>query len=126
MSQVPVSVVIPTYNRGDMIRDAIDSVLGQTVVPSQIVVIDDGSSDDTEARLKSYGARVLYRRQANAGPSAARNHGVRLATERFVAFIDADDVWHPRKLELQLLHMRRDPELGLLATEQFDWRCAAF
>jgi hypothetical protein len=126
MSQAAVSVVIPTYNRGDMIRDAIDSVLGQTVVPSQIIVIDDGSSDDTEARLRSYGGRVLYRRQDNAGPSAARNHGVRLATEPLVAFIDADDAWHPRKLELQLLHMRRDPDLGLLATEQFDWPAAHF
>jgi len=69
---------------------------------------------------------VLYRRQANSGPSAARNHGVRLCEQPLVAFLDADDVWHPRKLELQMWHIERDPELGLLATDSFDWPAAMF
>jgi glycosyltransferase involved in cell wall biosynthesis len=126
MKTAPVNVVIPAYNSGATVRDAIDSILAQTLVPSRIIVIDDGSGDDTADRLRCYGDRVLYRRQANAGPSAARNHGVRLCTEPLVAFLDADDVWHPRKLELQMRHMERDPELGLLATDYFDWPVARF
>jgi glycosyltransferase involved in cell wall biosynthesis len=126
MTQAPVSVVIPTYNAAGTVRDTIDSILAQTLPPSQIIVIDDGSRDATAERIRPYGDRVLYRQQANAGPSAARNHGVALCDQPLVAFLDADDIWHPRKLELQMRHMGRDPELGLLATDHFDWPTAAF
>ena len=126
MKQAAVSVVIPTYNRADMIRDAIDSILAQTLPPSQIIVIDDGSKDNTAEKLLSYGDRVLYRPQANAGPSAARNHGIRLASQPLGAFLDADDVWHPRKLEFQMRLLERDPELGMIGTDNFDWPIAAF
>lgn len=126
MRQAPVSVVIPAYNSAAMVCDAVDSILGQTVPPAEVIVIDDGSSDDTAERVGAYGDRVLYRRQANAGPSAARNHGVSLCAGPLVAFLDADDVWHPRKLELQMRHMEGERDLGLLATDHFDWPAAAF
>ena len=126
MRRAPVSVVIPSYNAAATVCDTVDSILAQTLPPSQVIVIDDGSSDDTAARLAAYGDRVLYRRQANAGPSAARNHGVRLCEQPLVAFLDSDDVWHPRKLELQMWHVEREPEIGLLATASFDWPAAAF
>src|SRR5690349_3902585 len=108
MQRAPVSVVIPTFNRGDLVCDAINSALAQTLVPRQIIVIDDGSKDDTGERLRSlYGGRIEYRRQANAGLPAARNHGIAAATEPFVAFLDDDDAWHPRKIELQMRSFER-------------------
>jgi glycosyltransferase involved in cell wall biosynthesis len=127
MKLAPVSVVIPTYNRRDIVRDAIDSALAQTLPPSQIIVVDDGSKDDTGAHLRTtYGDAIDYRRQVNAGLSAARNHGIRAATQPLIAFLDDDDVWHPRKLELQAQCFERNPELGLLGAEQFDWPAESF
>lgn len=126
MDRAPVSVVIPTYNRPDLVRDAIDSVLAQTFLPSQIILIDDGSREPTAKRLVPYLDKIVYRYQENGGLSAARNHGIRLATEPFVAFLDDDDVWHPRKIELQMRCLERDPEIGLLGAEQFDWPADEF
>lgn len=120
-STVPVSVVIPTYNCSRFLPETIGSVLAQTARPFEIIVIDDGSTDDTRDRMHSYLSHVIYRYQANQGVSAARNHGVRLASGKFVAFLDADDVWHPRKLELQLQAFRQREDLGLLGTGAIDW-----
>ncbi len=117
-----VSVIIPTYNCGHFNTEAVDSVLAQTIAPTQIIVIDDGSTDDTATRLQPYLARgVTYLQQKNAGVSAARNHGLRLATSDFIAFLDADDVWHPQKLELQLATLAPRLDLGILGTGRFDW-----
>jgi glycosyltransferase involved in cell wall biosynthesis len=127
MHRAPVTVVIPTYNRRDLVCDAIDSVLAQTVLPGQVVVVDDGSIDDTGSHLRAtYGDRIEYRHQTNAGLSAARNHGIQVAREPLVAFLDDDDVWHPRKLELQTRCFDRDARLGLLGTRQFDWPAEKF
>lgn len=126
MNCAPLTVVIPTYNRRRIVRDAIDSVLLQTVSPAQIVVIDDGSRDGTAEGLRSYGGRISYVYQPNAGLSAARNHGIRLATEQFVGFLDDDDVWHPRMVELQMECFQNDTGLGLLGAQRFDWPCRAF
>src|SRR5712664_3388839 len=106
MNTVPVSVIIPTYNCARFVVEAIESVLAQTVVPTEIVVVDDGSVDDTQERLRSYHGRIRYFRQGNGGVSAARYRGMREAQQEFIAFLDADDVWHPRKLELQLDGLR--------------------
>jgi glycosyltransferase involved in cell wall biosynthesis len=121
MNHAPVSVVIPSYNAGPLVVQAVDSVLGQTLPPAEVLVIDDGSTDDTRARLAPYGDRLRYVYQANGGVAAARNHGVRLASQEFVAFLDADDVWHPRKLELQVPVLQSRPDFGLLGTGMFDW-----
>ena len=120
-----ISVVIPTYNTAGLLRQAIDSALAQTLPSAEIIVIDDGSIDDTSDVVASYGDRVRYVQQANAGVSAARNRGLRLASSEFVAFLDSDDVWHPRKLELQAAPLAADAGLGMLGTFMFDWPLAA-
>jgi len=107
-----ITVVIPSYNCARWIGDAIGSVLGQSVQPSQIVIVDDGSSDDTEERVSLFDSPLIqYVRQANQGVSAARNNGLARASGDLIAFLDADDAWHPRKLEIQVLALRRRPEL---------------
>ncbi len=90
---VRVSVVIPTFNRSKLIGRAIESVLRQSAHPDQVIVIDDGSSDDTEAVCRVYQDQIEYHRQSNAGPSAARNTGIRLASHPWIAFLDSDDIW---------------------------------
>jgi glycosyltransferase involved in cell wall biosynthesis len=124
--QASVSVIIPTYNCGRFIAQALDSVQAQSVRPSEIIVVDDGSTDDTSARLAPYWAHIRYERQENRGVSAARNTGVSRATGEFVALLDADDVWHPRKLELQLRALADNPGLALLGTRIFAWPTTAF
>src|SRR5207302_1248582 len=101
-------------------------ILSQTAVPAQVIVVDDGSEDDTAERVAPYLGRVEYIVQSNAGPSAARNRGLRAAGEPIVAFLDADDVWHPRKTEMQLSAMSQRPELQMLGTGTFDWPAPRF
>lgn len=106
----PVSVVIPTWNRATLLRRALDSVLAQTVQPAEIVVVDDGSTDDTAAVVASYGARVRLLRQANAGVAAARNAGIAAARHELIAFLDSDDWWRERYLE-RVLPPLADPDV---------------
>ena len=84
-------------------------------------MIDDGSTDDTRERIRPYMSRINYRYQSNQGVSAARNQGLRVASGEFIAFLDSDDVWHPRKLELQLQAFSQQKDLGLLGTGAIDW-----
>lgn len=102
MSNPKVSVVIPTYNRVGCIGNAINSVIAQTYTECEIIVVDDGSTDDTRQVLARYGSRVRYIYQENAGVSAARNLGVHHAKGELIAFLDSDDQWEPEKLERQL------------------------
>jgi glycosyltransferase involved in cell wall biosynthesis len=113
-----VSVVIPAYNRARYLPRALDCVLGQTCPPAEIIVVDDGSTDDTAAVLAAYGDRVRCVRQANGGPSKARNTGIRHARHDLIAFLDADDWWTPDKLELQVPLLADDPCVGLVHA---DW-----
>lgn len=102
-STVPVSVVIPTYNRANIVSEAIDSVLAQTYKNYEIIVVDDGSEDDTKTVLKKrYDGQIRYIYQPNRGPSAARNRGIRASKYDLIAFLDSDDIWLPQKLELQV------------------------
>lgn len=100
-----VSVVIPTYNRAHLICDALDSVAAQTFNDVEIIVVDDGSEDDTATVVEAWKARthpaieLSYHLQNNAGGNVARNTGIKAASGRYVAFLDSDDVWHPEKLE---------------------------
>lgn len=103
-----VSVIIPTYNRADTICRAIDSVIKQTHPHTEIIVVDDGSTDDTPAVLSRYRDRIRVVVQKNCGPSIARNRGIALATGEIVAFLDSDDYWLPTKLERQLDLMDKD------------------
>jgi glycosyltransferase involved in cell wall biosynthesis len=97
-----VSVIIPTFNRAHCIARSIESVLGQTFVDIEVIVIDDGSTDGTAEVLTPFGSRIRIIRCANGGVAAARNRGIRAARAKWIAFQDSDDVWHPEKLERQL------------------------
>jgi glycosyltransferase involved in cell wall biosynthesis len=100
-----VTVVIPAYNAEAYIGKALGSALGQTYEPLEIIVVDDGSSDDTSGIVRRAGSRVRLLRQENLGSGAARNRALAEARGDFVAFLDSDDVWHPRKLEFQIRHL---------------------
>lgn len=117
MSRPAVSVIIPTYNYGRFVTEAVDSVLAQTCQDLEVIVLDDGSTDDTSERLAPYNDRVRYIRQTNQGPSATRNNAIEVSRGEFIAFLDADDVWHPQKLEAQLAYVSRHPEVGLHAAD---------
>lgn len=112
------SVIIAVYNGAATIRRAIDSVLAQTYAPSQLIVVDDGSSDGTAEAVRSYGDRVRYIYHANAGVSAARNRGAEVASGDWLAFLDADDVYYPDRLRLHAEWIARDPGLDFLTGDQ--------
>ena len=107
-----VSVVIATYNKADTLADAISSVLRQTYRDFEILVVDDGSTDDTAQRVKAYGDKIRYLPKKNGGTGSARNLGIAQARGRFVAFLDGDDLWLPRKLELQMEAFDRESNLS--------------
>jgi glycosyltransferase involved in cell wall biosynthesis len=111
-----LSTIIPAFRAAHTIGRALDSVLAQTVPPTEIVIVDDGSPDDLAAALKPHGDRVRLIRKPNGGAASARNDGIEQSTGELIAFLDADDYWEPRRLELQLDVFRRHPELGLIAT----------
>jgi glycosyltransferase involved in cell wall biosynthesis len=102
-----ISVILPVYNRASWVARAIDSVLSQTYQNFELLVIDDGSTDDTSQVLESYGSRLKVLKQAHAGAEAARNLGLEYARGEFVAFIDSDDLWYADRLSSQLLCFNR-------------------
>ena len=101
-----ISVVVPTYNRAQWIARTLTSVLDQSRNPLEVIVVDDGSVDDTEEQCRRFGNRVRYVRQSNSGVSRARNHGVSLARGQWVAFCDSDDVWVRDKLAVQIAALK--------------------
>lgn len=114
MSGPTVSVLISVYNGVNYLRRALDSVLAQETRPHEIIVIDDGSTDDTPNILKEYGSQIVVKRTANAGVAASRNEALRMATGNFVAFLDHDDRWFKNKLKKQLEAFDRYPEVGVV------------
>ena len=119
MSQGPrFSVIIPNYNNADTLARAIDSVLGQTYAAHEIIVIDDGSKDHSRAVVAQFGDRVRYIYQDNAGVSAARNHGARAASGDWLAFLDADDIYLPPRLQVHADWIVREPDLDFLMGDQ--------
>jgi GT2 family glycosyltransferase len=117
-----VSVIITTFNRAAMVTEAVESVLAQEMTDFELIVVDDGSIDETEERLSIYGSRLKYYQQKNAGVSAARNRGLEFSTAPLVAFLDSDDLWLPAKLQVQHKYMRENPEIHICQTEEIWWR----
>jgi glycosyltransferase involved in cell wall biosynthesis len=105
--------VIPVFNGKRFVAEAIESALTQTHAPLEVIVVDDGSTDETPAVLEGFGERIRTYRQANRGPAAARNLGLEESRGEFIAFLDADDLWVPEKIEAQLGCLRDDPGVGL-------------
>jgi glycosyltransferase involved in cell wall biosynthesis len=113
-----ISVIIPTYNRGWIIKEAVDSVLAQNYVNFELIVVDDGSTDNTHDILNSYQKNFLVLRQNNKGVSAARNRGLAAASGRFIAFLDSDDFWLPQKLSRQVDFFHSNPAALICQTEE--------
>ncbi len=114
-----VSVIIPTHNRKTYIPEAIGSVYKQTFIPEEIIVVDDGSTDGTRVEIeRRYGHTIRYIAQPNRGVAAARNKGIALAQGDYIAFLDSDDYWKPRKLEKQIQFFRSNPNYLICYTDE--------
>jgi len=111
-----VSCIVPVFNGERYLKEALDSILAQTYRPLEIIVADDGSTDGTPAVVASYGDRARYQSQSTAGPAATRNLGLKAGRGAFVAFLDADDLWHQEKLARQMARFAARPEVGVCVT----------
>jgi len=118
----PVSVIIPTYNRADLVRRAVDSVLAQTFPNFELIVVDDGSTDRTQEVLAAVDDRLVLIAQPRAGVSAARNQGLAAARSPLIAFLDSDDYWLPEKLAVQVHFFEENPEAVICQTEEVWYR----
>ncbi len=121
MRDTAVSVVVPAHDAELYLAEAIESILGQTLPPAQVLVVDDGSQDGTAGVAEAFGAAVTVIRQERGGVGAAVNSGLELADGDLIAFLDADDVWTPRKLERQRAVLDAEPETDMVfgRAEQF-------
>jgi glycosyltransferase involved in cell wall biosynthesis len=112
-----VSIILPTYNSVQFIEEALESIRQQTFRDYEVIVVDDGSEDQTGEIVKQCGEKLRYLYQDHGGPAKARNRGIGESTGKYVAFLDSDDLWLPTKLEKQVDMMDRNPELGMVITE---------
>ena len=106
-----ISVIIPTYNSANYLNQAIDSVLMQGYTPCELIVVDDGSTDETESVLKPYQDKIKYIKQENSGSAAARNRGMQLAEYELILFLDADDLMAPNAVEVLSKHLDVSPDI---------------
>ena len=116
-----VSVVIPAYNCERFIGEAVESALSQDYPNKEVIVVDDGSEDATLSEIQRFGQNISLCQQRNGGPGAARNHGARFATGEYLAFLDGDDVWLPRKLSAQVEHITANRDIGLVYGSWRQW-----
>jgi glycosyltransferase involved in cell wall biosynthesis len=117
MNSPLVSAIITTYNYGRFVVQAVESVLAQTYPNVEVIVVDDGSTDDTALRLEPYLKKIRYIHQENAGVDAARNNGIRAAAGTFIGLLDADDMWHPRRVERQLQYIAEHPDIAVIGAD---------
>ena len=117
-SQPLVSVIIPTFDRASWLGEAIASVLAQTYPHLELIVVDDGSHDATPEVVQACGQALIYIRQAHAGVSAARNRGVAASRGAFIAFLDSDDLWLPRKIAAQVALLQQQPQAQACYTDE--------
>jgi glycosyltransferase involved in cell wall biosynthesis len=113
-----ISVVIPAYNAARFLPRCLESVFAQTLKPDEVIVVDDGSTDNTAALAAELGARIISR--PNSGPAAAKNTGIRNASSEWIALLDADDMWAPEKLERQAACIQSDTVLVYTGIRIFD------
>ncbi|WP_436516308.1 glycosyltransferase family A protein [Ekhidna sp. To15] len=113
-SSSKISVIIPAYNAGKFISKTLNSVFSQSLIPHEVIVVDDGSTDNTSEVIKQFDAKYSY--QKNQGTAGALNHGVQLATGNVYAFLDHDDIWQPNKLLLQNKVLESKPEVDMVFT----------
>lgn len=117
------SVIIPTYNRKDLLKIALGSVLDQTFMDLEVTVIDDGSTDKTPEMIGKYNdPRIKYLFQENHGPAHARNRGIELSKGKLIAFLDSDDKWVPQKLERSIEYVNKFPDVKIFHTEEVWYR----
>lgn len=115
-----VSVIIPTFNRAKLLPGAIESLLAQTLHDSEVIVVDDGSTDETQRVIQKYGNQVRYIRISHSGlPAIARNVGIRAASRGIIAFLDSDDEWLPEKLAKQVAILGAQAEVGLVCANAY-------
>ena len=112
-----ISVVIPTYNRYSVLKGALESVFAQTYSPFEVIVVDDGSSDETSQIIQDF-PTIKYFYQKNAGVSSARNLGIQKVTSEWIAFLDSDDEWHESKLQEQVNFHKQNPEILMSYTDE--------
>ncbi len=116
-----ISVIIPAYNRGYVIEEALDSIFNQGISGIQVIVIDDGSTDDTAQIIQKYPAEITYHYQENQGPSVARNTGLALAKGSYISFLDSDDIFEPKKFEKELKLFQQYPEVETIISDAELW-----
>lgn len=115
-----VSVIIPTYNRAHFLAEAIQSVLDQTFTDFELIIVDDGSTDNTEdIVMKFKDPRIRYINQENSGVSAARNTGIKASDGEYIAFLDSDDIWLPQNLDFKVKLLDARPEIGLVCSDAY-------
>ncbi len=121
MKDIKISVIIPVFNAERYLTEALESVLTQTCKPFEVIVVDDGSEDKSAKVAERYASDINYKFQENKGAAAARNIGSRIANGSLLAFLDADDFWTPKRLELQVDALENEPDLDMLFgnVEQF-------
>ncbi|MEA5619903.1 glycosyltransferase family A protein [Cronbergia sp. UHCC 0137] len=115
-----VTVIIPVYNYANYIAATLDSVFAQTYCPIEVIVVDDGSTDNSADIVRSY-PEVQYFYQSNQGAAVARNMAIAQSTGEYIAFLDADDYWKPNKLKVQMKYMMDNPEIRITATNVFSF-----
>jgi len=113
-----ISVIIPTFNRAAFLKKAIESVLSQTYKDFELIIVDDGSYDETPEMLKGFGNRIRYIREENKGVASSRNLGIENSKRSFIAFLDSDDWWDKKKLEIQLKKMQEAPDYLISHTDE--------
>lgn len=117
MDENLISCIVPVYNGERFLGETLDSILAQSYQPLELIVIDDGSTDNTAEIAQGYGDRVRYQWQPNRGSASAKNHGIGLASGKYVAFLDADDLWLPEKLNRQMTVFNDKPDTDLCFTQ---------